>query len=390
VTEAPFAPGRSVERRISVNADLVRAFAQLSGDENPIHVDAGAAREFGFSRPVAHGAILLSVLSEIIGMELPGPGAIWMGQSNRWAKPVFVGDEIVLRVSVASFSPGTRVLKLDVTATNQSGDAVMNGESTVMVGKRVSVSEQPMSERSTRVALVTGGSGGIGGAAAQHLAKAGTRVAIQYFGGRSAAEDAVARIEGAGGEAIAVRADLADERAVAHLVGEVESRWGRLDIVVHAASPEIKAIDVEALSFDDVLPFLRMYVGGALSLVHAASAGMTERGFGRFIFLGTSYMADPPRGFAAYVTAKEALWGLVKSMAVELGPKGITSNLVSPSVTITRMTESMPQRVKEVEARKNPMRRLASTDDSGAAIAFLAGDAAGYINGVNLPVTGGG
>lgn len=91
----------------------------------------------------------------------------------------------------------------------------------------------------------------------------------------------------------------------------------------------------------------------------------------------------------AYVAAKEALWGLTKGMAAELGPSGITTNMVSPGVTVTDLTAFVPARAKEVAARTSPMRRLATSQDTAELVAFLASTAAGFINGSNLPVTGG-
>jgi 3-oxoacyl-[acyl-carrier protein] reductase len=390
MSEGEFVPGQLFERRIRITPEVVRQFTDLSGDANPIHVDLAEAQDFGFSRPVAHGAILFSVLSEAIGMHLPGPGAIWLEQSVQWPRPVFVGDEIDFRLQVRSFSAGTRVLSLEVTATNQDGQTVMTGESTVMVGRRVGSSGSATEHAEERVALVTGGSGGIGGAAATHLAQAGVRVALQYHSARADADATVLAIKRAGGDACAVECDLADDSAVAETVARLEQQWGRVDIVVHAASPAIKSIGIETMSFDDILPYLKVYVGGGLTLVRTLTAGMAKRAFGRFIFIGTSYMRNPPQGYGAYAAAKHALWGVVKSMALELGPLGITSNLLSPGLTITQMTEGIPQRVKEVEARKNPIRRLASVDDTGAVVAFLASEAAGYVNGVYLPVTGAG
>ena len=165
---------------------------------------------------------------------------------------------------------------------------------------------------------------------------------------------------------------------------------GPLDVIVHGASPMVRPTNVEELGYALIELYLKTYLGGALALVSDASPGMRERRFGRFIFLGTSYMFGiPPEGVGAYLPAKYALYGLVRCMATELGPAGITTNMVSPSITVTDFTADIPARVKEVEARKSPMRRLATVRDTAELAGFLASDAAGYMNGENLPVTGG-
>jgi 3-oxoacyl-[acyl-carrier protein] reductase len=92
---------------------------------------------------------------------------------------------------------------------------------------------------------------------------------------------------------------------------------------------------------------------------------------------------------AAYIAAKQSLWGLVRSLALELGPQQITANMVSPGMTVTELTADVPVRIKEAEARKVPLRRLALPEDVANTIAFLASDSGGYLSGVNLPLTGG-
>jgi 3-oxoacyl-[acyl-carrier protein] reductase len=90
-----------------------------------------------------------------------------------------------------------------------------------------------------------------------------------------------------------------------------------------------------------------------------------------------------------YISAKQALWGLARTASIDLAPQGITVNMLSPSLTNTDLSAHVPQRIKEVEAMKNPCRRLAAPSDSAAAVSWLASDAASFVNGVNLPVTGG-
>ena len=97
----------------------------------------------------------------------------------------------------------------------------------------------------------------------------------------------------------------------------------------------------------------------------------------------------PPPRWAAYASAKMAAWGLLRSMALELGPKGIRCNAISPSLMNTPFTRDVPLRMKQVEAASNPLRRLCTVEDVAKAVAFLCGPEASYINGVNLPVTGG-
>lgn len=374
---------------LKVDLDTVERFADLSGDRNPIHLDEEEARAYGYPKQLAHGAVLTMLLSKLIGMEIPGPGAVWMSQSVDWIRPVFVGDDIELEAVVETISKSVGVISLTVNATNQNGDVVMKGNAKVKLAERM-VPESSATSDITRVALITGGSRGIGAGIAKRLGQDGVVVAVNYKESKNAAELVVEHILKEGGSAQAFCADIGDQTSTKNMVDEIICSYGRLDIIVHGASPKIDRIDVADLTYSDIELFTDIYLRGALAQMEAALPGMTERKFGRIIFLGTSFMFNiPPSGVSAYIAAKYALWGLAKSMAAELGPKGITTNMVSPGMTVTDLISDLPVRIKELEARNSPMRRLATVQDTAELVRFLASDLAGYINGAHLPITGG-
>jgi len=382
-----FAPGASARARVTITPAVAAGFAELSGDDNPIHLDAGQARAFGHPRQVAHGAFLLAVVSRLIGTELPGPGAVWMGQSVEWHRPVYVGDEITVSVTLGRVAAGGEILLLDLAAENAEGSQVMTGQAKVKAGERVAGTPAPTD--GARVALVTGGSRGIGAAIVRRLARDGCEVALNFRRDVKAAEALARECADAGARVTPFAADVADPDAAAAMARAVEARCGRLDVIVHGATPALLDRPVADITFSDIEPFLRTYLGGALALVGAAAPGMQARGFGRLVFLGTSALhGSPPPRMAAYLTAKHALWGLVRSLAVELGPHGITSNMVSPGLTVTDLTAHVPLRAKEVEARTNPLRRLPAPEDTAELVCFLTRPEAGYLNGLDLPLTG--
>ena len=386
--EERFSVGQTYRDSFKIDRSIIEDFASMYGDRNPIHLDEEQAKAYGYPRQIAHGTILAGFLSRMIGMEVPGPGAVWMSQSIDWLRPVFAGDEIQLTVTVDSLSLAARILSLSVSAKNQRGETVMEGRAKVKAAERLSGARINPTEQ--RVALVTGGSRGIGSVIARRLGVSGMVVAVNYRESRESAEQVVQEILDAGCSAQAFAADIADPAATLCMIQEVIGSYGRLDVIVHGASPKLDHTKVGVLRYLEIEPYLKTYLGGCLALVEGASPGMSERKFGRFIFLGTSYMfGAPPVGLAAYVAAKHALFGLVRSMATELGPAGITSNMVSPGMTISDLTADIPIRHKEVEARKSPMRRLATAEDTAELVRYLSSEEAGYMNGANLPVTGG-
>ena len=384
-----FTPGTIFSEEVTLTPALVESFAQFSGDRNPLHLEADAARDYGFARPVAHGAIQSAVVSRLIGMKCPGPGAVWMSQSMEWHKPAFVGETIRVEVEIESVSAGAETLTLKLRARNQSGDDLMHGSAKVKVAAKLAAQSE-ITRTEPRVALITGGSRGIGASIAKALAAAGHHVAIVYRSDRDAA-DAVCKA--CATDTIRAQSycfDLAAPGTGTALVQRVLRDFGAVHVIAHAATQPVLPLAINEITTDQLRAYQRLHIEAALELVQAASPSMIEQRFGRLLFMGTAYLfGAPPAKMAAYVTAKQGLWGLVRSLALELGPHQITANMMSPGMTITDLTADIPQRMKEAEARKVPVRRLAVPEDIAQTAAFLASDAAAYINGQNLPLTGG-
>lgn len=384
-----FRPGMIFSEQVTLTPALVESFAVLSGDRNPVHLQQEAAQEYGYARPFAHGAILSAVVSKIIGMKVPGPGAVWISQNMEWLRPVFVGETVRVEAEIDQASPGAGLLTLKLRAVNEANQEVMQGGAKVKVAEKLAP-EIPKSESEPRVALVTGGTRGIGAAICRRLAADGFQVAVAYHSNAAAAHEMLSELTTNGGRAQVYAVDLRLEGSGTKLATDVLRDFGRLDVIVHAATQPLLTLPLAELSLSDFRHFWRMQVEVAQELMQTASPSMIQQRHGRFIFIGTSALfGAPPAKMAAYVTAKQALLGLARCMAQELGPHQITTNLISPGMTITDLGADIPQRLKEAEARRIPVRRLARTEDTAAVASLLASEAGGYINGQNLPVTGG-
>jgi 3-oxoacyl-[acyl-carrier protein] reductase len=380
--------GQSVTIVERITDRLVEDTARVTGDFNPVHVDPVAARAIGQSRAVAHGVILLGMLSRVIGMQLPGPGAIWFNNKVDFLAPVSPGDDVEMTVTVSRVSPATSVVVLDVTARRLPDVPVLRGTAQVRVPTMINDNADPDESRN-HVALVTGGSRGVGRAIAQGLAARGLRVAVNYRSDKTAADETVAALREKGSNASAVPGDVRSEAGVRGVFDATMEAFGRVDVIVHNATPPIELREYSETRAEDFRSFFDTYVVGLHELARLSAAQMRDRKFGRIIAISSSYTAEVPLKLAAYITGKYALVGLCKVLAAELGPSGITVNVVSPSIVVGRRTDDLGMSARDIIARRTPLRRLCEAEDVAASVTFLAGREASFISGANIPVTGG-
>ncbi|GAA4212304.1 SDR family oxidoreductase [Actinocatenispora rupis] len=239
------------------------------------------------------------------------------------------------------------------------------------------------------VALVTGASRGLGATIARRLAADGWPVAVNYRSGADLADGVVADIRRASGTAEAFAADVTDEASVADLMDRVTDRLGPVTVLVANATGPQPAVPVESLDWQDHLDQLRFFVKSPTLLVRAALPGMTRLGFGRVIQIGSDMFERALPGMSAYVAAKGAQLGLTRSWARELGPAGITVNLVAPGwIPVERHAGTPDEDLARYRADV-PMGRLGTPDDVAAAVSYLASGEAGFVTGQRITVNGG-
>ncbi|MDB5099420.1 MAG: MaoC domain protein dehydratase [Cyanobacteria bacterium RYN_339] len=376
----------SLVKRIT-EADVAR-FVELTGDDNPLHVDRAYAEATPFKDIVVHGLLGASFISTLIGTKLPGEGALWVSQAFEFLLPVRLGDELTISVTVRAKHERERLLELETTIVNQARQLVLSGQGKVkLLEPRPAAIPQA---EPTRVAIVTGGAGGIGRAICQRLAADGFKVVLAYHTNQARAGAVVAEIAEAGGTALALEADVSSPDQVLALVEAATRRFGAVTTLVNNASPRIAPGTFEALAWSDVTQHLDVQLKGAFQLAKAVVPGMKALGHGRIINI-TSQASDaaPPPGWTAYAVAKSALATFARSLAVELGPHGITVNNVSPGMTDTALIGDIPEKARLVVARQTPTRRLAEPRDVASAVAFLASHEAAHITGETLRVNGG-
>lgn len=370
-------------------ADL-RKFVEMTGDDNPLHVDRRFAEGTAFRDVVVHGMLGASFLSTVIGTKLPGPGALWVSQNLEFRHPVRLGDELTVSCTVLKKHQRDRLLELETTIENQQGKVVLAGVGRVKVLEvRTEEAAGPGVTR-PRGAIVTGGTGGIGRAICLRLAKRGFEVAVNYLTQRDRALALVAEIEEAKGRAIAVQADVATPEGVRRLHQEASRFLGGVDVLVNNASSRIHPKGFPELEWADFQGHLDLQVRGAFLMMQACLPAMAEQRSGRIVNITSQVVDDDPTpSWTSYAVAKGALAILSRQAALELGPLGITVNCVAPGMTETPLIGDIPEKTQLMVARKTPLRRLATPDDIAAAVAHLVSEDAAFVTGQTLAVNGG-
>lgn len=245
-----------------------------------------------------------------------------------------------------------------------------------------------MNKNDNKIALVTGGSRGIGRAIALALAADGAAVIVNYNGNKEKAEEVVREIEAAGGTAESFGCNVADLNATKEMIDSVIKKYGRLDILVNNAGVTRDGL-IMKMSEEDFDTVLETNLKGTFNCSKHASRQMLKQKGGRIINIASVVGIAGNAGQVNYAASKAGIIGFTKSLAKEIGSRGITVNAVAPGYIETDMTAALPEAEKEKLAGIITLKRLGKPEDIANGVAFLASEKASYITGQVLQIDGG-
>jgi NAD(P)-dependent dehydrogenase (short-subunit alcohol dehydrogenase family)/acyl dehydratase len=345
---------------------------------------------------------LLSVLffSTSVGVSLPGESATFLEFSARSLRALEFGTVYRLQGTVTHRSMATRIIKKELVASRsgRDNDVVLHGKVTTLVNKpsQKMPTSQELGDAAAdlglkgKVALVTGASRGIGETTAKVLALAGAKVIVNYHRGVEDAGRIVQEITTAGGEAIAVAADVTNSDEVRALVRRGIDQYGAIDVLVNNAARDFRPIPFLQLTWEEIQKDLDVIAKGAFLCCWQVIPFMLEQGRGKIINISSVATDNPPLDQTKYVMAKSALVGLTRSLSIEFASRNIQVNLVVPNFVETDLVAHVAEGFRKKLAQDTPMRRHASAVDVARAVLYLASSLSSFTTGQKIMVTGGG
>ena len=242
---------------------------------------------------------------------------------------------------------------------------------------------------SGKVILVTGASRGIGAAAAKRVAQGGATVVVNYHQNRERALAVLQEVEKEGGKGMVFQADVTQRKQVEEMARAVREKFSAVDVLVNNAYFPFEVNSLHEISWEGLEKATHHELAAFYNCTRAFIPGMMEKKKGRIIVVSSRLAQQPLPRMGAYAAAKAALEAMANTMAIELGPSGITVNVVTPAFTLTDASAIMPEEFKERVRKSRPLQKHLYPEDVAGAIAFLAGDESDMLTGSHILITGG-
>lgn len=390
---AKFKIGQTAAVSVLISSDLVDSFAKLSGDHNPIHMDDKVAKAAGYGKRVVHGMVGASFVSNLIGNQLPGPGALWLEQSFNFLKPIRIGDELRICGTVTKVWEAKSVLQMQIEIHNQKEESVLTGTGIISFNTSIRNNEldNPIDHyEGSKNIVVFGATGDIGSALCTELAKQNYEIFFQYFDNKSKAEVLKDKLIKAGSPYVSyLQADVSNEKDLRKITSFLEkSGKGWLNFV-HLAGEKITECDCSDLIYEDFVETLQIQLKSSMHMSKFLVPKMRAETFGRIIYVSSAEtIAKASPTWVAYGIAKTATQTYFQYLAKEVGKFGITVNCILPHMIDTQYTQSISPLKKNLIASKTSLGTLCKVEDVVTEIIHKLNRSASGINGKLIEIGG--
>ena len=332
---------------------------------------------------VVHGMLAASFISTLVGVKIPGQGALWNDFQINWRKMIRIGDSVKFTATISSVNKAIDTITLDIKGVGLYNDLLyLNGTAKVALMSKTTI-KSPLNLTGKRI-LITGATGILGSSICQNLTNHGAKLILW---GRNV--DKLKELKSALPNSIVetVSCDFLNEKEVSKNSENIFSNFD-IDGIVHtAAAPLTLSGVVSSENLKEMKKHMEVEVFSLHKLVTDFVNNRSDKDGFIITVLTEAVFDSPPANMSAYISAKMASWGLMKCYAQELAILGIRCNSVSPGLMDTPYSSEISIRAKKIEEATNPMRRMCTPEDVAQSVVFLA--TSGFINGVNLSVTGG-
>jgi len=367
----------------------IEKFVALSGDDNKLHIDKKFASKTSFKKPVVHGMLGVTFISTMIGTRIPGDGALWYSQSLDFLLPVRIGDELTIVGKVINKIDSQNSIELQTDIFNQNKQKVTTGIAKIQIieDEIQNEVEKPDNEK---VALVVGATGGIGHETARTLAKDGFSLILHYHSNKNKANDLRKELQKVTNNSIIiVKADLTNEKDIQNMMFDIKRSFKCISTLINASTLHFGNISFDTLEWDDISAQININIKSSFILMKELVPFMKKSKYGKVVFVTSQYTEQIQTQLIHYITAKSALNGFAKALAMDLASDGIKVNLVSPGMTDTELIADIPKKIKLLTSARTPLKRLTDPKDVANAISFLVSEKSDFLTGETIRVNGG-
>jgi len=373
-----------------ITQDDIKKFVDLTGDDNKLHVDNDFAKNTEFRKPVAHGMLGASFISTLIGTKLPGDGALWFSQNLEFILPVKVGDKLKVSAIVQKKHASSRTIELLTSILNQDNQEVTRGTVKVKIIEDTEIDTRNIKPKKFKnTAVIIGSSGGIGEAVALNLAKNGYDLVLHFHKNKQKAKSLQEKIIKLGKKAYIVSGNIENYDDAEEIAQYSQERLGNIKSLINCSTLPIMPKSFSSLCWDDFEAHLKNQIKGSFNIIRSILPYMEKNNYGKIVQLTTQAIEQPVSGWLPYIASKGALNAFCKALAIEIIPKGIRLNMISPGMTETNLISWIPERAKKLAAAKIPVGNIANPQDIANIAKFLVSGDSDYLVGETIRANGG-